>query len=131
MSVSNLRKRLRYVQKSGKRHVALLEDVWSDWDAVEPRWKAKLLHLFEKYGEPANRLPPEQFKSEKRHSSGGRESKEIQVWAFKAFQQRLYGATVEIDGVPTFVCAAYDKKKSNRANSSLLKSVARKLGPYL
>ena len=131
MSVSALPKRLRYVQKSGSRHVALLDDVSSDWDNLDARWKAKFEHLFEVYGDPTLRLTQEQFKSEGRHSSGGGGSKDVLVWVFKAFQQRLYGSIFDVAGTPTFVCAAYDQKKRNRADPKLLKTVAQKLGPYI
>lgn len=131
MSVSDLTERLRYVQMSGSRHVALLDDVWSDWDNLDRRWKAKFEHLFETYGDPTLRLTQEQFNGEGRHSSGGRSSKDVLVCAFKAFQQRLYGSIFDVDDIPTFVCAAYDQKKRNRADPKLLKAVAQKLGPYI
>lgn len=50
------------------------------------------------------------------------------VWAFKAFQFRVYGSSFQIDGKETFVCVTYDPaKKQNRADQVLLRAAGKAL----
>lgn len=70
-----------------------------------------------------HRLNDEQFKKEGDFSDGvgGR----VAIWAFKAWQFRLYGAVLTVDGSRCFVGVTVDpEKKSNRADQALLRSAA-------
>ena len=68
-----------------------------------------------------------QFNSEGRHPTGGKNSKELAVFAIKSHQLRVYGGWVK--GVPlVFECPETTIKKQRTANQAQLKRVAKKIG---
>lgn len=74
-----------------------------------------------------------QFRKEGRYSSKRKDGKQYQIWAFKGFQIRLYGSTIDFDTSSGrksgFVITAIDlKKKQNKPDKELLKSAALALG---
>ena len=119
------------VQATGVRRVGLLRSVERQFRGLDQRWKKRLERHFRNYCTPNTTLPPEQFKSEGRFPTGGLRSKEVQVFAFKAFQHRLYGVVESVNGIPTFVgMELVEDKKTNRADQDLLRRVARNFAPY-
>jgi hypothetical protein len=119
------------VQQTGSRRVGLLTEVHAQFEALEVRWKRKLERHFKHYGIPGTTMPKEHFNSEGRHPTGGPRSKEVHIYAFKAFQCRIYGVVVPIRGFPTFAgLELVNDKKKNRADQDLLRRVARRFGQY-
>ncbi len=91
-----------------------------------------MLRHFTNYGIPGITLPPEQFKSEGRYPTGGPQSKDVQVFVFKAFQCRIYGVTTTFQGVETFVgLEILTNKKTDRVSDAFLRGIARKSALYL
>ena len=130
--LDRLVRELVMVQGTGSRRVGMLKNVHAEFERLETRWKGRLEQNFKNYGIPGTTMPKEQFNSEGRHPTGGPRSKDLQLYAFKAFQHRLYGPSISIDGVETFVGLwLVTDKKRNKANPKLLQSVARSFQPYL
>ena len=120
------------VQSSGHKHVGLMPDVYKVYVGLDKRWRSKLERHFRNFGIPGTTMPKEHFNSEGRHPTGGKQSKEVQVCAFKAFQHRIYGVVVGIKNVETFVgLKIVEDKKRDRADQELLKRIAQNIGPYL
>jgi len=119
------------VQDTGCRHVGMLPHVHRDFERLDERWRKKLERHFRNYGIEGTSMPPEQFKSEGRHPTGGVRTRDIQLWAFKAFQTRLYGTVVGIRGVQTFAgLELITDKKQQTADQELLKRVAKDFAQY-
>lgn len=123
--------RVQWLQSTGDRRVALVDEVLKDWEKIEGRFQKRLQFLFEKFGDRSLKLTMEQFRFEGRFPSGLPDGSEIGVYVFKAFQERIYGTVLEIDGHETFVGVAHEQKKRDRANQATLKKVARIIGEYL
>lgn len=78
------------------------------------------------------KLPPEAFRSEGRYPTGQPGAKEVQVFAFKAFQCRIYGVTRTVNSVDTFIGLDINpRKKQDKVSDAFLRAVARKAVPYL
>lgn len=119
------------VQQTGHRRVGLLRDVHRQFEQLEDRWKRKFENHFKNYGIPNTRMPQEHFNSEGRFGTGGPQSKNIQLFAFKAFQHQIYGVTIPYEGFETFVgLKLITDKKTNKADQRLLKRVAEGFAPY-
>jgi hypothetical protein len=119
------------VQQTGYRRVGLLNDVYRRFEKLEERWKSKFKNHFKNYGIPNTVMPREHFNTEGRFGTGGSQSRNVQLFAFKAFQHRLYGVTVPFQGFETFVgLELITDKKTNKADQELLKRVAKKFGTY-
>ena len=69
------------------------------------------------------------FKGEGRYPTGIKGGSSEMVFAFKAYQARLYGCIDEAR--KAFVCLNFDQKKSNKANQDLLRDTAKGFGTYL
>ncbi len=76
-------------------------------------------------------LPPEQFRFEKRVSTGGARSKDVAVFAFKPWKLRIYGAFVDGPKGRTFIATEILEKKRDRVEPDVLKRAARLITPYL
>jgi hypothetical protein len=73
------------------------------------------------------RLSPEKFKKEGNYPDG--HGGTVAIWEFKAWQWRLYGATVRVAGQRCFVGVRVDpSKKRNKADQAMLKSAALDIG---
>jgi hypothetical protein len=71
-------------------------------------------------------LNDEQFKKEASFSVGG--GNKIAIWAFKAWQWRLYGAILSLGGRKTFIGARVDAdKKQNKANREMMEAAAKEI----
>ena len=70
----------------------------------------------------------EQFRREGKFSTGGKESKEIAVYAVKAHQIRVYGGFLNLNGRRTFLGVEAARKRKNKADQAQLKRVAVALG---
>jgi hypothetical protein len=112
------------VQDAGCRRVGLLRSVFDEFTRLEERWQSRLKRCFHQYGVPGARLPPEQFRAEGRSPLGRPGAGDVQVFVFKAFQCRIYGVTVQMNGVHTFVGMEMAIKKTDRADEALLRRVA-------
>ena len=120
------------VQKTGCRRVGLLPAVHKVFRELETRDKSRLERHFNNYGVPGTTLPPEHFKSQGRFPTGGRQSKNVQIFVFKSFQVRIYGVTIRVDGVEIFVgLDILTDKKKDRVEAAFLGRIAQKARSYL
>jgi hypothetical protein len=119
------------VQDTGCRWVGLLPDVSVAFDDLEARWRGRFQASFEKYGIRGAILSPESFMLEGRFPTGGPRSKVVAVYAFKAYQTRIYGVLAPLKGVGTFVgMALKTDKKRNKADQGLMARVAQNSRPF-
>ncbi len=72
-------------------------------------------------------LNEKQVKIEGRYPSGGKNSKSVQVFAFKGNQLRIYCGTIEKNG-KRLLCIEATKKKQNKADLAQLQRIAKKVG---
>lgn len=129
---ARLKRDIVLVQKTGARHVGLLPPVHTQFEAIDERWRAALKQRFEYYGIPGKTMPREQFNNEGKHVVGNKPRREVQLWAFKAFQHRLYGAILHLDGIATFAGAVLiEDKKRNRADPAVLRKAAGIIAGYI
>ncbi len=89
----------------------------------------KVMMIFAQHG--GDHLTPEQFRWEGRFPTGMRDGSKARVGVIKGFQARFYGGVSEVNDRLAFIALEYDQKKRDQANQKLLRSTARKLGPYL
>ena len=111
--------------------IYMTREVFETYDKLEAKWRARCEKNMEFYGRhgPQN-LSKDKFRSEDRFHTGGRSGKEIMIYAFKAYQVRLYGG--KIPNVNCFICTEIDPaKKQDKADEDKLKRAARKLGRYI
>jgi hypothetical protein len=104
--------------------------VWKAFQALrasgDPNDVKRVVHLeryFSRFCENGpESMAPEQFKREGAFKAG---HAKVAVWEFKAWQFRIYGATLTVTGRVCFVGVKYDpSKKRNKADAVLLKSAA-------
>jgi hypothetical protein len=73
------------------------------------------------------RLSDEKFKREGKFPDGLGD--DATIWVFKAWQWRLYGAIIRVNGRRCFVAVRVDpSKKRDRADQALLKATAKAIG---
>lgn len=100
------------------------EEIGQATDRFNVSRRRSLDRLFEKFcdvAKPNNNR--EQFVKEGNFGAGNEA-----VWAFKAFQFRVYGASFQVDSKETFLCVKFDPtKKQNRADQALLKAAGKAL----
>ena len=71
-----------------------------------------------------------QFRNEGRFSTGGKGGKEVQIYAFKAYQLRVYGGLDPNTG--DFICTEIElSKQRNPADQNKLRRAARNLGDLI
>jgi hypothetical protein len=125
-------RKLVMVQQKGFRWVGMLPEVHAEYMNLETRWRGRLDRCFEKFGIPNTTLPAEQFASEGRHPTGGPNSKEVQLYAFKAYQTRLYGVLIGVQRVQTFIgLTLVTNKKQNKADQNLLRRIVKSYAQYV
>ncbi|HZP18761.1 MAG TPA: hypothetical protein VFB16_01010 [Bauldia sp.] len=92
-------------------------------DKISMQRKAHLERYFREFCEHnPHRLTDEKFKKEQTFATA---HGKVAVWAFKAWQWRLYGSILTVAGKRTFVGTRVDdSKKQNKANKTLLKLAA-------
>ncbi len=121
------------VPNTGCRRVGLLSAVDKVFRSrrLDKRYRKRLERYFKNYGIPGTTMPQEHFKSEGRFPTGGRPSRDVHVFVFKAYQCRIYGVTVPLKGVETFIgMEIVTDKKTDVADQELLQRVARNSRPY-
>ena len=120
------------IQDTGQRRVGMLPKAHEEFMACDERWRKKLERHFRNYGVPGTSMPHEHFNSEGRYPTGGPQSRNVQVCAFKAFQHRVYGVVMAVRSFETFVgLKVVEDKKRNRADQELLARVAKSFAPYV
>lgn len=93
-----------------------------------PEDKARVGKFFEHVVENGTSdLTDTQFKSERRLPNGGKHGKKVMVYAFKAFQLRIYGFW-EGENPKKFMCVEAAIKKTDKADIEQLKRVAKAAG---
>lgn len=99
------------------------------WDEVlrlcKSNPKEQIIHKAMERWCDCHHLPAERYKAEGSFPSGSVEVGNVKVWAFKAFQLRLYGVDWNDEGKRTFVVTEMDVKKRNKANKDKLKQAAK------
>lgn len=120
---------LEFASYPGVFRLALLKDVWGKLQRANVKARAKLDAIFRLYCQHgAEGFKPDKFKFEARVSVEG---VNVPVFVFKAWQVRVYGAQIDLDGHQTFVGTEIDlKKKQDKANQAMLRRAAHKLLPY-
>ena len=119
------------VQEKGYRWVGLLPNVSAAFEGLDPRWRGRFAAAFEKYGIRGAILSPEAFMLEGRYPTSGPRSREVAVYAFKAYQTRIYGVSVTLNGTGTFVgMALVTGKKKDKPDKKLLARVAQDSRPF-
>jgi hypothetical protein len=99
-------------------------------DEISVKRKTQLIRFFTEFCEHDDfhrRLNDKQFKNEGkfRDGNGGRAT----IWAFKAWQWRIYGSIMTIKGRRCFVGVKIDPdKKQDRADQNTLKATAKIIG---
>lgn len=91
------------------------------------RMKKLIGHLAQYGQEDFNKT---QFRHEGKYATGNPGEAKKAVYAFKAYQLRVYGGYCRMNGETTFVCTHGVIKKDDGADQALLRGVARKLGEY-
>jgi hypothetical protein len=123
---------LKMVQNSGFKRVGMLLSVYEEFKLIDVSWRAKFQNRFEQYGIKGGVMLGEHFASEGRHSTGGKPSHEIHLYAFKAHQHRLYGVVTGIDGFATFVgLKLITDKKKNVADQKLLARIVQDYARFI
>ena len=81
-------------------------------------------------GELNQNLIETQCRSEGRYHTGGTHSKEVQIFAFKSRQVRIYGGRVP--NTRQFICSEIEiAKKRDSANQDKLRRAATNLSSYI
>jgi hypothetical protein len=128
--LAKLRAQIKLVHEVGCRHVGLWPDAHAEFQKLDERKRGRLTRIFANFGTGLP-LPSEQFNNEGRYPTGGKQSKEILIQAFKVWQFRIYGTMVTFDKTPTFVGMSTDWKKQNNADQALLRRTARMFSEFL
>ena len=108
--------------------------VFEQMDRLDPRVRAGLVMWMRYLAESGtNGIPIQSFKSQDRIKLPGRkDGKEINLYAFKERQCRVYGAFVAIDGTNNFICSSCDEAKKKRlANPELYKVAAKRISLFI
>ncbi|WP_141402124.1 hypothetical protein [Rhizobium subbaraonis] len=100
------------------------------FEKVDVKARARCLQWMKRFADDGHEFLDEtKLKHEGRHSTGDKSGTKVAVWAFKAWQLRIYGGLV---GEKTFICTEIDdSKKRDAADQSLFGAAARKLSDYL
>jgi hypothetical protein len=124
---------LSYVDCGASFDIALLTRVGRVFVKLPANARAALLRIMEIFAEEGpNNLPITQFRPEERLPVGDVRGTRLLICAFKAWQIRVYGAVLAIDGKPTFLASEIDdSKKQDKADRGCLLRAARNLKPYM
>ena len=111
--------------------VCMMEKVIKALGKADARSRARCEKLMEYYARDGRDFLIEtQFRNEGRFSTGGKGSKEVPIYAFKAHQLRVYGGIDPETG--DFVCTEIERSKQrNAADQDKLKRAARNLGDLI
>lgn len=92
-------------------------------DHLSVKRRVSLKRYFERFcSAEQHQLQQEQYKPQGSFQAGRHK---IQIWEFKAWKFRIYGATVQVGGKPCFVGVRVDpNKKKEKADQKLLQAAA-------
>lgn len=109
--------------------VYMTRGVAKRFDKVAAKDRARCRAWMQRFADDGyENLDNTKLKNEGQFSTGDRSGTKVTVWAFKAWQLRVYGGVVRGS---LFVCTEIDdSKKQDAANRDLLKSAAQKLASY-
>ncbi|ANH06258.1 hypothetical protein [Shinella sp. HZN7] len=110
--------------------VFMTKGVAKRFDKTDAKERARCRAWMMRFAEDGHELLDDtKLKNEGHFSTGDKAGTKVAVWAFKAWQLRVYGGVVPGN---IFVCTEIDdSKKQNSADRDLLKAAAKKLAPYL
>lgn len=120
-----MRKQLKKVAQGAYATVWVTQEVWDFIDGYDqPQHKATCQRHMKNFAAEGGRIirNAEHFKNQGKFSVGNAGEK-VTIWVFKAFQLRVYGGFVP--GTKDFVCTRFERKKSNKAKSSVLEAAAK------
>lgn len=136
MSVRHIGKASFQRVATGNMHDVYLSDgVLDEYEKLRQRaerneqnsvkaWKQLERYLLRFCEHGHRNMPEDQFKSEGAFAVG--DGKKIQIYAFKPWQWRLYGALREFNDRPCFLGTMVDpSKKNNKADRAILEASAR------
>ncbi len=114
---------------SGKHcSVVMTTAVEEQFCRVDAKQRARCLEWMKRFASDGPRLLDKQkFRHEGRFPVGDKKGTQVAIYAFKAWQLRLYGGMV--GGV--FVITEIDIKKDDAADQGKLRAAAKKLLPYV
>lgn len=114
---------------AGKRYkIAMERHVAKQFKKADIKEQARCLKWMKFFADDGfDFLDNEKLKSEGRFATGNKAGTRVTVWAFKAWQLRVYGGLVG----DIFVATGIDtSKKQNAADRSALEGAARRLDDY-
>ena len=100
-------------------------------DVISLKRKTHLQRYFEEFCRSMRpRLSDEKFKKEGNFPDG--KGSQVGIWVFKAWQWRLYGSIVSVEGKRCFVGTRVDAaKKQDKANQGILRNTASDIAALL
>jgi len=119
------------VEDGASFEVFMTKKVARVFEKADPKSRSRCRKWIKFYAEdgPKN-LIDTQFKPEGRFNVGDAKGTKIQIYAFKAYQLRVYGGL--IPGTNKFVCTEIDRtKKQDAADQNRLKRAASNLGKVI
>ncbi|WP_266034450.1 hypothetical protein [Brucella intermedia] len=113
----------------GHCRVLMTRQVLKQFKKTDARERARITKWMGFYAkEGHDLLDNEKLKHEGKFSSGMQNGTLVSIWAFKAWQIRLYGGHAPSGD---FVITEFDIKKQDHADQEKLKQAAKKLANYL
>lgn len=122
---------LRCVYKGRRATIFMDRSTKEEAEKAPVRDGARVKNIIRAFADDGpDQLPSDQLRKEGRYHVGDQQGRKEQVYAFKSYQLRIYGAFVP--GQPgCFVCSEVDFKKQNRAEQDKLKRAASKLAKFV
>lgn len=99
---------------------------------AEARFRARCERVMQRFAEkgPGAFVDDTKFKFQERLSTGGQQGAKVAIYAFKAYQLRVYGGYVPGRG-GEFVCTEIElTKKQDEVARKVLERAARRLGEF-
>jgi hypothetical protein len=119
------------IRMSDAEHAAYLEAIEGN-DKLSVQRRTHLHRFFKEFcnsDDYHRRLNDKQFKREGNFSVGNRAANHATIWVFKAWQWRLYGSVMRVDGRRCFVGVRVDpNKKQDKADPKILRAAAELIG---
>ncbi|NTG19408.1 hypothetical protein G6L00_03055 [Agrobacterium rhizogenes] len=115
---------------SGKRFKVMMTlEVYEQFQSAETDRRARILKWMKFYADDGHELlDNDKFRYEGKFSTSDKSGTKVSIYAFKAWQTRVYGGLVKS---AIFVCTEIDlSKKRDLADQKLLKAAAKKLSKY-
>jgi hypothetical protein len=120
------------VVTGAKYDVVVVQSVARVFQKLAADRRAALKRVMEIFArEGPKDLPPTQYRFEGRHPSGSPKVPEMAVYAFKAWQTRVYGSVVQLKKSTFIGTEIDDSKKQDKADPECLKRAARAAAAYV